>query len=211
MGHYSSECKSGKKDDGNSNANCVSEEADNCLICAFESKMESWVLDSGASFHATSHMDLFENYISGNFGKVYLGDDQACDITGKGDVKIQLNGSVWKFNNVRHVPDLRKNLISIGQLTSDGYVMTFTGDKWKISIGAMTIARGTKNETLYTTTDGCGLAAVAEGKEDPNLWHQRFGHMSSQGLKCMQSRGKLPGLKSVEVDFCESCILGKQK
>jgi len=31
---------------------------------------------------------LFENYISGNFGKVYLGDDQACDITRKGDVKI---------------------------------------------------------------------------------------------------------------------------
>jgi len=154
MGHYSSECKSGKKDDGKNSANCVSEEADDCLICAFESKMESWVLDSGASFHATSHMDLFENYISGNFGKVHLGDDQACDITGKGDVKIQLNGSVWKLDNVRHVPDLKKNLISIGQLTSDGYVTTFTGDKWKISNGAMTIARGTKNETLYTTTDG---------------------------------------------------------
>ncbi len=112
----------------------------NCLICAFESKMESWVLNSGASFHATSHMDLFENYISGNFGKVYLGDDQACDITGKGDMKIQLNGSVWKLDNVRHIPNLRKNLISIGQLASDGYVMTFTGDKWKISNGVMTIA-----------------------------------------------------------------------
>ncbi len=55
------------------------------------------------------------------------------------------------------------------------------------------------------------MAAVAKGKEDPNLWHQKFGHMSSQGLKCLQSRGKLPGLKSVEVDFCESCIFGKQK
>jgi hypothetical protein len=121
MGHYSSECKSGKKDDGKSSANCVSKEADDCLICAFESKMEFWVLDSGASFHATSHMDLFENYISGNFSKVHLGDDQACDITGKGDVKIHLNGSVWKLDNVRHVLDLRKNLISIGQLTSDGF------------------------------------------------------------------------------------------
>ncbi len=75
---------------------------------------------------------------------------------------------------MRHVPNLKKNLISIGQLASDGYVTTFIGDKWKISKGAMTIARGTKNGTLYTTTDGCGLAAVAEGKEDPNLWHQRF-------------------------------------
>jgi hypothetical protein len=66
----------------------IVDEVDNCLICALESKMESWVLDLGASFHATSHMDLFENYISGNFGKVYLGDDQTCDITRKGDVKI---------------------------------------------------------------------------------------------------------------------------
>jgi hypothetical protein len=55
MGHYSSECKSGKKDDGKSSANCVSEEVDDCLICALERKMESWVLDSRASFHATSH------------------------------------------------------------------------------------------------------------------------------------------------------------
>jgi len=112
---------------------------------------------------------------------------------------------------VRHVPDLRKNLISIGQLASNGYVTTFTGDKWKISKGAMIIARGTKNGTPYTTTDGCGLATMAKGKEDPNLWHQKFGHMSSQGLKCLQSKGKLLGLKSVEVDFCENCILGKLK
>ncbi len=86
-----------------------------------------------------------------------------------------MNGSVWKLDNVRHVPDLRKNLISIGQLASDNYVMTFTGDKWKISNGAMTIARGTKNATLYTTTDGCGLVVVAEGKEDPNLCTKGLG------------------------------------
>ena len=35
--------------------------------------------------------------------------------------------------------------------------------------------------------------------------------MSSKGLKCLHSKGKLPDLKSVEVDFCESCILEKQK
>ena len=35
--------------------------------------------------------------------------------------------------------------------------------------------------------------------------------MSSQGLKCLHSKGKLPDLKSVEVDFCESCVLRKHK
>jgi hypothetical protein len=38
MGHYSSECKSGKKDDGKRSANCVSEEVDDCLICALEAR-----------------------------------------------------------------------------------------------------------------------------------------------------------------------------
>ena len=35
--------------------------------------------------------------------------------------------------------------------------------------------------------------------------------MSSQGLKCLHSKSKLSNLKSVEVNFCESCVLGKQK
>ncbi|XP_068641870.1 IAA-amino acid hydrolase ILR1-like 1 [Aristolochia californica] len=60
-----------------------------------ESKEEFWVLDSGALFHATSQKEIFEKYVSKNLGKVYLGDDQPCDIVGKAVVKIQLNGFVW--------------------------------------------------------------------------------------------------------------------
>ncbi|XP_020263239.1 uncharacterized protein LOC109839218 [Asparagus officinalis] len=75
----------------------------------------------------------------------------------------------------------------------------------------MVVARGTKTGSLYMTIDARGSIAVAEGSEDPNLWHQRLGHMSSKGLKVMQSNGKLPGLRSADIDLCESCILGKQK
>ena len=78
------------------------------------------MLDLGVSFHATSHRELFENYVSRNLSKVYLCDDQTCDITGKEDVRIQLNGSFWKFNNVRHAPNFRKNLISVIEKLSSG-------------------------------------------------------------------------------------------
>ena len=84
------------------------------MICSLERKEESWVLGSGASFHATSKKEFFERYVPGNLRKVYLGDDQPCDIVGKGIVKIKLNGSVWELKDVRHIPDLRKNLISVG-------------------------------------------------------------------------------------------------
>ena len=49
----------------------------------------------------------------------------------------------------------------------------------------MTIACEKNSGTLYTTLDGFGSIAVVESKEDPNLWHQRLGHISSKGLKVM--------------------------
>jgi hypothetical protein len=35
--------------------------------------------------------------------------------------------------------------------------------------------------------------------------------MSQKGMKILQSKGKLPELKNVDLDICESCVLGKQK
>ncbi|WVZ16376.1 hypothetical protein V8G54_009358 [Vigna mungo] len=212
VGHYKNQCKSARKNhEDKAEANVASTSGgEDALICSLENKEESWVLDSGASFHATSQKEFFENYVPGNLGKVYLGNEQSCEIAGKGVVKIKLNGSVWELKNVRHIPDLTKNLISVGQLANDGYTTVFHGDNWKISKGAMTIARGKKSGTLYKTEGACHLIAVAMN-ENPNLWHRRLGHMSEKGMRIMHSKGKLPSLQSLEFDMCEDCILGKQK
>ena len=58
---------------------------------------DSWILDSGASFHTTSQRDLLENYATVNHRKVYLADGEPLDIIGIEDVKLKMpNGSVWK-------------------------------------------------------------------------------------------------------------------
>ena len=75
----------------------------------------------------------------------------------------------------------------------------------------MTIARGKNSGTLYMTAEARCSIAVAAGNENPNIWHQRLGHMSEKVMKIMHSKGKLPGLQSVEIDMCKDCILGKQK
>ncbi|WVZ02641.1 hypothetical protein V8G54_023447 [Vigna mungo] len=200
-----------KNNEDKAEANVAStSRGEDALICSLENKEEFWVLDSGASFHATSQKEFFENYVPENLGKVYLSNEQSCEIAGKGVVKIKLNGSVWKLKNVRHIPDLIKNLISVGQLTNDGYTIVFHGDNWKMSKGAMTIARGRKSGTLYKTEGACHLIAVAMN-ENPNLWHRRLGHMSEKGMRIMHSKGKLPSLRSIEFDMCEDCILGKHK
>ena len=83
------------------------------LILALDNTSDYWVVDSGASCHATTHRKLFHDYVQGDFGHVLLGDDEPCKIVGKGKVRIKLNnGSEWMLKYVRQIPAMKINLIS---------------------------------------------------------------------------------------------------
>jgi hypothetical protein len=45
------------------------------LILYVDNIFESWVVDLGASSHATPHMKHFLEYVQGDFGQVHLGDN----------------------------------------------------------------------------------------------------------------------------------------
>ena len=93
-----------------------------------DSPLDDWVLDSGASFHIIPHREIIQNYVTGDFGKVYLADGAALDVVGMGDVQILLpNGSIWLLEKVQHILNLRRNLISIGQLDDEGHAILFDG------------------------------------------------------------------------------------
>ena len=74
------------------------------------------------------HREIIQNYVVGNFGKVYLADGSVLDVVGMRDVRILLpNRSVWLLEKVRHIPKLRRNLISVGQLDDEGHAILFVG------------------------------------------------------------------------------------
>jgi hypothetical protein len=60
------------------------------LILSLDNIIDPWVVDSGASFHATPHKKYFQDSVQGYFGQVRLGDDRPCIIVGKGKVLIKL-------------------------------------------------------------------------------------------------------------------------
>ena len=211
-GHFKKDCQVPKKDIGAQESVHVTEEAGDAMILSVNSPIESWILDSGASFHATPCQEILENYVSGDFRKVHLADDETLKIVGKGDIILKLpNQTTWKLQGVRHVPSLRRNLISVGQLDGEGYCTNFSGHGWKITKGALVIAHGKKTGTLYVTSNLENIVAVADADGKSNLWHQRLCHMSEKGMKTLLSKGKLPDLKNVDVGLCEDCIFGKQK
>ena len=132
---------------------------------------------------------------------MYLADGSALDVVGMGDVRILLpNGSIWLLEKVRHIPDLKRNLISVEQLDDEGHAILFVGGTWKVTKGAKVLAHGKKTGTLYMTSSPRDTIVVAEASIDTSLWQHRLGHMSEKGMKMLLSKGKLPKLKSIDFD-----------
>ena len=73
------------------------------------------------------------------------------------------------------------------------------------------MAYGKKERTLYMTFGFRASTSVASSELDVGVWHWRLGHMSEKGIKIMLSKDKLSGLKSIDLNFCEDCVYGKQR
>ena len=87
--------------------------------------------------------DWFNTYLLVNFGSVLMGNDTSCKVAGIGNIRIKMfNGIVRTLCDVRHVPDLRKNLISLGTLDCNGFSYKSTNGVMKVSKGAMTVMKG---------------------------------------------------------------------
>ena len=89
-----------------------------------------------------------------------------------------------------------------------------------VKVGTLYLCIGhTVPSTLIVTEKGqcSGTVVAVKQVEDHTvvvdsesaLWHNRLGHMSAKGMKVLHSNNVLPGLKCVNMDFCESCVYGK--
>ena len=67
----------------------------------------------------TSLKGWFTTYKVWDGGLVYMGNNNACKIVGIGSVTLKFkDGTTTLLMNVRHVPSLKRNLISLGMLDS---------------------------------------------------------------------------------------------
>ncbi|VFQ76229.1 unnamed protein product [Cuscuta campestris] len=114
----------------------------------------TWVIDSGASYHITSHREYFSSYTSGDFGHVRMGNDGSSKIVSMGDVCLETStGCRLVLRDVRHVPDIRLSLISVGLLDDEGYANKFCDGRWKLSKGSLIMARGDVPQRVWSGKD----------------------------------------------------------
>ena len=161
--------------------------------------------------------DWFTTYRSISGGEVLMGNNMICKVLGTGIVRIKMyDGVVRTLSNVRHMPDLRKNILSLGIFNSQGYKYTSEGGVLRISKGGLVFIKGKLVNSLYmlqgsTTVGATRISTSVDPNSNNNcLWHMYLGHMNKVGLSILSKQGLFNGLKILKLDFCEHCIFGKQ-
>ena len=73
-------------------------------------------------FHMTPNRDWFSTYEHVHKGAILMGCYASCKVAGIGIIHIKMfDGVVRTLGDVIHVPDLKRNLISLSTLDAKGY------------------------------------------------------------------------------------------
>jgi hypothetical protein len=137
-----------------------------------------------------------------------MGNSGSSAIAGKGTICIETNiGCRLVLDDVRHVPDIRLNLLSVSKLDDIRHGSYFGNAKWKLTKGSLIVARGSKQGCLYVTkTKLCNdMLTIAENETTAELWHKRLGHMSEKGMQALAQMEFLPELKGITLKPYEHC------
>lgn len=137
FGHFADECWF-KKDQKIEEANIAHEgDPDAVLLmaatCEDRMKGEEWYLDSGCSNHMTGHREWLANFDASKKTSIKLADNRKLASEGSGNIVMRSNfGDKVIIEDVFYVPDMKCNLMSIGQLVEKGFSVSMEGDSLKL-------------------------------------------------------------------------------
>ena len=115
------------------------------VMSSSEQLTDAWILDSACSYHMTPNKDWFDTYRAVDSGSVLMGNDASCKVIGIGNVRIKMfDGVIRTLCDVRYIPELRKNLISLDTLDRIGCNYKSVRGMIEVSKGALMVMKGQK-------------------------------------------------------------------
>lgn len=119
---------------------------------------------------------------------------------------------------VYHVPGLKKNLVSVSQITDSGKYVLFGRSDEKVldnakHVDANFLLTGKKKKSLFVMSTSEAYVEKTSRNDSAVIWHARLGHVGYQMLK-MISSGRLidgvPLMKDIgQGVVCQGCQFGK--
>uniref|UniRef100_A0A2N9IT58 Integrase catalytic domain-containing protein n=1 Tax=Fagus sylvatica TaxID=28930 RepID=A0A2N9IT58_FAGSY len=145
-------------------------------------------------------------------------DNSRLPIThiGKTIVTPRYNSNQVPLQDVYHVPGMKKNLLSVAQLTLSGHYVLFGPHDVKVyrdlKISETPIMEGQRLESIYVMLAESAYVDRTRKNETTDLWHMRLGHVSYSKLSVMVKKSMLKGLPQLDVrtdTVCAGCQYGK--
>ncbi|GKA63759.1 retrovirus-related pol polyprotein from transposon TNT 1-94 [Tanacetum coccineum] len=218
-GHYANECTSSRQVEEKANLVKVQDKDKLTLLMVRHEEQEemtkSWHIDSAASNHMTGEEDLFVE-MEQSKGNVTFGEESKAPVKGKGKILIRAkDGSHQYISDIYNGPNLKSNILSVGQLLEKNYDIHFKDRSATISNQeGKLIAKVpmTKNQMFILNIQHDEAKFLKSCLEYHSwLWYMRYKHLNFGDLKLLFSKGMLKGLDQIDHpnQVCEGCLLGK--
>jgi hypothetical protein len=112
---------------------------------------KEWWVDTGATCHIYSDKKMFFTYHSIERGKqLFMGNSSTAKVEGKGKVILKMtSGKELTLNDVLHVPNIRKNLVSGSLLSKNGFKLVFESDKFILTKSGAYVGKGYLSNGLF--------------------------------------------------------------
>ena len=114
-----------------------------------------------------------------NRGVMHVGNDDPCEIVGIRSIQFKMHdGMVRTLENVRHIPKMTRNLISISTL-DEGFKYSAGGGVLKVSRGSLIHMAGDLNPIkLYilrgSVLHNSDVHSTVSDTDMTDLWHKRL-------------------------------------
>lgn len=161
----------------------------------------------------TSNKNLLESFKETDGGQVIFGNNQTCKVQGIRSIRLMIQDrNQVILQDVRYVPKLKRNLISLGTLDKSSY--SFEAEKGILTVHEDTkiVMKGMRSNGLYILNGATlvwSVNQVDKEQESSMLWQIRMAHSCEKGLMQLHKQGLLENKSMKHLDFCEDCIRGK--
>jgi hypothetical protein len=210
------------EDEWDAEALCAIEENELALMTMMGERINyenDWIIDSGCSNHMTGDQNKLQDVKEYKGSRMVLTANNArlpIAQIGKTTIMPGNKSDMVSLHNVYHVPGMKKNLLSVSQLTSSGNYVLFGPQDVKVyrdlKISETPTMEGRRVESVYVLSAESAYVDKTRKNETADLWHARLGHAGYHKLKVIMEKSMLNGLPQLEVKtdvVCAGCQYGK--